>query len=80
LHALQPLNCDVRQGCPKALSGEEFSLPTGIASICDVYDALTSKRAYEKASAPVDAASFILTQEGQFDLPLLKGVVHSMGL
>ncbi|WP_081307328.1 HD-GYP domain-containing protein [Agrobacterium tumefaciens] len=68
------------KGYPKGLSGKEISLPVRIASICDVYDALTSKRAYKKAWVPLDAAKFMLEQEGQFDRPLLKTFLRSMGL
>ncbi|MBP1862370.1 HD-GYP domain-containing protein, partial [Rhizobium herbae] len=59
------------RGYPKGLSGEEISIPVRISSICDVYDALTSVRAYKKAWSPRDAARFMLEQEGQFDQRLL---------
>ena len=65
-------------GYPKGLSGNQISLPVRIASICDVYDALTSKRAYKKAWAPVDAAKFMFKQDGQFDHALLRLFFHSM--
>jgi HD-GYP domain-containing protein (c-di-GMP phosphodiesterase class II) len=48
------------QGYPKGLSGEEITVPVRISSICDVYDALTSARAYKLAWSPRDAARFIL--------------------
>ncbi|WP_419458498.1 HD-GYP domain-containing protein [Agrobacterium tumefaciens] len=54
------------------MSGDQISLPVRIASICDVYDALTSKRPYKKAWALADAEKFMSQQEGQFDRPLLR--------
>lgn len=68
------------KGYPKGLSGDEISLPVRIASICDVYDALTSKRAYKKAWPPADAAKFMLEQKGQFDRTLLRQFFHCLSL
>lgn len=68
------------RGYPDGLSGDQISLPLRIASICDVYDALTSKRAYKKAWAPLEAANFMIEQEGQFDRQLLRQFFHSLGL
>lgn len=60
------------KGYPKGLSGSEITLPVRIASICDVYDALTSRRPYKKAWAPRDAVEFMVNQEGQFDQTLFR--------
>lgn len=68
------------RGYPKGLSGEEISIPVRISSICDVYDALTSVRAYKKAWSPRDAARFMLEQEGQFDRRLLMKFFHSLSI
>ena len=68
------------RGYPEGLSGEEISIPVRISSICDVYDALTSVRAYKKAWSPRDAARFMLEQEGQFDRRLLMRFFHSLDI
>ncbi|SCX35591.1 HD-GYP domain-containing protein [Agrobacterium rosae] len=60
------------RGYPQGLAGKQISVPVRIASICDVYDALTSKRPYKKAWTPAQAAEFMAAQKGQFDRPLLK--------
>lgn len=65
-------------GYPKGLSGSEITLPVRIASICDVYDALTSRRPYKQAWAPSDAAEFMFKQEGQFDQTLLRCFFRSL--
>ncbi|MBO0134191.1 HD-GYP domain-containing protein [Agrobacterium burrii] len=66
------------KGYPKGLSGCEITLPVRIASICDVYDALTSKRPYKQAWVPGDAAEFMFKQEGQFDQTLLRCFFRSL--
>jgi HD-GYP domain-containing protein (c-di-GMP phosphodiesterase class II) len=66
------------KGYPNGLSGEEISLPARICSICDVYDALTSVRAYKKAWTPLDAARFMLETNGQFDRRLLMRLFYSL--
>ncbi|AVH45624.1 hypothetical protein At1D1609_55920 (plasmid) [Agrobacterium tumefaciens] len=68
------------KGYPKGLSGDEITLPVRIASICDVYDALTSKRPYKQAWAPRDAADFMSKQEGQFDQTLLRSFFRSLSV
>jgi putative nucleotidyltransferase with HDIG domain len=68
------------KGYPKGLSGEEISIPVRISTICDVYDALTSARAYKPAWAPIDAARFMLRQEGYFDRRLLMQFFHSLNI
>lgn len=65
-------------GYPNGLSGEQITVPVRIASICDVYDALTSKRAYKKAWSPSDAAKFMSEQKGQFDQSLLRQFFYSL--
>lgn len=37
------------KGYPKGLEGDQVSLAARIASICDVYDAMTSVRPYKRA-------------------------------
>ena len=51
-------------GYPRGLKGDEISLYAQIVSVADVFDALTSKRAYKEAWDPVEAKVEILRQSG----------------
>lgn len=66
------------KGYPKGLSAGQITLPARIASICDVYDALTSKRPYKQAWTQLDAAEFMFKQKGQFDETLLRCFFRSL--
>lgn len=59
-------------GYPRGLSGNSVPVVGRIAAICDVFDALTSKRVY-KAAMSVDEALDVLTKEREthFDPDLL---------
>ncbi len=64
-------------GYPKGLSGETIPLSGRISAICDVYDALTSKRPYKKAWSQDDAANFIRGQSGKkFDPVLVEAFLN----
>lgn len=52
------------QGYPRGLRGDEISIYAQIVSVADVYDALTSERAYKKAWPPEKAKEEILKQSG----------------
>ncbi len=55
-------------GYPKELEGEDIPLSARIASLADVYDALTTKRVYKKSMPHERARSIILEMRGtQFD-------------
>lgn len=60
------------RGYPTGISGEKIGHPVRMAAICDVYDALTSRRAYKRAWAPREAETFMLDQSDQFDQSLLR--------
>lgn len=51
--------------------GEEIPLPGRIAAICDVFDALTSERAYKERWAARDALDEIVRQRGRHFDPRL---------
>ncbi|NSZ66564.1 HD-GYP domain-containing protein (plasmid) [Agrobacterium tumefaciens] len=68
------------KGYPEGLSGTDITIPVRIAAICDVFDALTSLRAYKKAWPAREAAEFMLRQKGQFDRPLLTKFCSVMNL
>ncbi|OSM03974.1 HD domain-containing phosphohydrolase [Magnetofaba australis] len=52
-------------GYPHGWAGEAIPLAARIASVCDVYDALTSVRPYKKAWSVEDAAALIRDGAGQ---------------
>lgn len=58
-------------GYPERLRGQEISLAARMGAICDVYDALTSNRAYKDAWTPMEAISAMDSWQGQFDRALL---------
>ncbi|WP_049736136.1 HD-GYP domain-containing protein [Rhizobium ecuadorense] len=60
------------KGYPRRLSGRELSLHARIATICDVYDAITSVRSYKAAWSATDALKWMFGNEGHFDRRLLK--------
>ena len=58
-------------GYPFGLVGDDISLAARMGAICDVYDALTSERAYKDASSPVAAVAAMASWSGHFDPALL---------
>ena len=67
-------------GYPHGLKGDAICLPARIATICDVYDALTSERPYKKAWVPAAAAKFMVEQDGLFDKRLLMRFLYSLNI
>ena len=61
------------KGYPSGLSGKDIPLAARIVAICDVYDALTSKRVYKDAWTDDDAMQVLRDGAGtQFDPDLVK--------
>ena len=52
-------------GYPEGLRGNDISIYSQIVSVTDVYDALTSKRAYKDAWSPIIARKEIIDQRGK---------------
>ncbi|WP_181814717.1 HD-GYP domain-containing protein [Sphingomonas aracearum] len=67
-------------GYPLRLAGEEISVAARIAAICDVYDALTSDRAYKAAWSPAEAITRMHGWAGHFDPELLFRFMRTLGL
>jgi len=67
-------------GYPRRLSGEAISLAARMGAICDVYDALTSNRAYKAAWTPVEAIAAMAGWAGQFDRDLLFSFMQSIAV
>ncbi len=60
-------------GYPNKLAGEDISLLSRIVTIADVFDALTTNRAYHKAMSPKMALDLMYgMQPGKFDPNLFK--------
>jgi response regulator RpfG family c-di-GMP phosphodiesterase len=60
-------------GYPRGLVGPEIPLVGRICAICDVFDALTSKRPYKEAWPPTDALDELRSQSGRhFDPRLVE--------
>ena len=51
-------------GYPRGLTGEELDLETRIMAVCDVYDALMSKRVYRDAWSEEEAIALLREQSG----------------
>jgi putative nucleotidyltransferase with HDIG domain len=67
-------------GYPLGLAGEEIPLIARMGAICDVYDALTSDRAYKRAWTPAAAMEMMTGSHGHFDGRLLALFAQSIGL
>lgn len=67
-------------GYPHRLKGEEISLYSRMAAVCDVYDALTSTRPYRKGWTPADAMHSMLNWRGHFDQQILHIFVRAIGI
>lgn len=67
-------------GYPLGLSGEQIPRIARMGAICDVYDALTSDRAYKAAWEPVAAIEQMLASDGHFDEALLLAFAESLNL
>lgn len=67
-------------GYPHRLKGDEISLIAKMAAVCDVYDAITSRRPYRPAAAPADSLATMFGWTGQFDEAVLAAFVRSLGI
>jgi putative nucleotidyltransferase with HDIG domain len=69
------------EGYPKGLSEEEIPLLTRVASIVDVYDAITSDRCYHDAISPAQALENLFKwANGNFDVSLLEQFIKCLGI
>lgn len=67
-------------GYPFGLKGEAISLAARMGAICDVFDALTSDRAYKDRWTPLRAVTEMQSWEGHFDADLLFSFCRSVGV
>ncbi|MBR0551070.1 HD-GYP domain-containing protein [Sphingomonadaceae bacterium LXI357] len=67
-------------GYPFGLKGNDISIYSRMAAICDVYDATTSDRPYKNAWKPPEALAQMRLCEGQFDEDILSVFIQSIGI
>ncbi|MBL1275434.1 MAG: HD-GYP domain-containing protein [Ectothiorhodospiraceae bacterium] len=68
-------------GYPSGMSELEIPLLTRIASIVDVYDAITSDRCYHDGVAPAQALENLFAwAKGNFDVSLLEKFIKCLGI
>jgi HD-GYP domain-containing protein (c-di-GMP phosphodiesterase class II) len=67
-------------GYPDRLAGDKISLLARMASICDVYDAVTSRRPYHAPWDPGEAMSHLANTKGQFDPKVFQFFVKAVGV
>lgn len=84
-----PLAIDVAQhhheridgtGYPHGLTGDRLSIAARMGAICDIYDALTSERAYKDAWTPAKAITRMTEWTDHLDQKLLFSFMLSIGL
>lgn len=70
------------RGYPEKLPGASISMLARMASIVDVYDAITSDRVYHKGLEPTEALRRMMewAEGGQFDAELLKRFIRCVGI
>jgi putative nucleotidyltransferase with HDIG domain len=68
------------KGYPHGLMGDEISLLARMAAVCDVYDAITSERAYKKPWCPAEAIHKMAQWEGHFDKAIFNAFVKTVGI
>ncbi|MBI5682508.1 MAG: DUF3391 domain-containing protein [Deltaproteobacteria bacterium] len=66
-------------GYPRGLSGDAIHLFGRISAISDIYDALTTERAYKKALSPFDASNYLARHTLDYDQKVFKYFVAMLG-
>lgn len=67
-------------GYPHGLKGAQISTEAKMAAICDVYDAVTSRRPYKAATGPAESLASMFKTKGHFDDAILAAFVRSVGI
>jgi len=68
------------RGYPLGLNGSELNIYARMASIVDVYDAITTTRSYSTAKSPVEAVQFLLSHSDEFDKKILTAFVRMLAV
>lgn len=67
------------RGYPMGLPLPELSLHARMAAVCDVYDAVTSRRSYKESWSPGEALDWMAGTTGQFDARVLAAFRRIQG-
>ena len=67
-------------GYPHRLAGEQISLYARMAAVCDVYDAVTSNRAYKPGWDPAESIRKMAEWKGHFDPEVFQAFVKTVGI
>lgn len=67
-------------GYPGGLKGDGISLFSRMAAVCDVYDAVTSNRAYKEGWDPGQSLRKMTAWKGHFDPQILQAFINSIGI
>lgn len=67
-------------GYPDRLIGDQISIFSRMGAICDVYDAVTSVRAYKPAWEPGIALKRMASWQWHFDPVIFKAFIKSLGI
>ncbi|MDR6992179.1 HD-GYP domain-containing protein [Luteimonas sp. 3794] len=67
-------------GYPHGLRGEGISQMARMATICDVYDAITSDRPYKRGWCPAESLKRMASWTGHFDPVIFQAFVKSLGI
>lgn len=67
-------------GYPDALAGARIAPLARMAAICDVYDAVTSRRPYRAPWDPGEAMRHMAQAKGQFDPMIFQHFVKALGI
>jgi len=67
-------------GYPGGLSKDELQIFGRMATIVDVYDAITTNRSYSQARSPMEAAQFLLEHKEDFDIDILVKFIKMLAV
>lgn len=67
-------------GYPHKLKGENISLLARMGAVCDVYDAITSNRAYKAGWEPAESLRRMAEWKGHFDPVVFQAFVKCIGI
>lgn len=67
-------------GYPSGLTEAGISRAVRMASVCDVYDAMTSIRSYKRGMSPLEAVTAMDAADGHFDRAILFRLMRNIGV
>jgi HD-GYP domain-containing protein (c-di-GMP phosphodiesterase class II) len=67
-------------GYPHGLAGDQISVMAKMGTVCDVYDAITSVRPYNKGWDPGEALRRMAQWKGHFDPEVFQSFVKTVGI